>query len=170
MEHTKPCPEESGATREDPRPGWDEYFMRIAEVVALRGNCIKRKVAAIVVKDRRVISTGYNGTPRGVRNCHEGGCPRCDDERVPSGTRLDECLCCHAEENAITQAAYHGTSLKGAALYSTMSPCLTCAKMIINSGIEEVVYNQRYPLGETSLNLLGEAGVTVRQFEVGGDG
>ena len=168
MDQTNPSPEKRGAAPVAPRPGWDEYFMRIAEVVALRGNCIKRKVAALVVKDRRIVSTGYNGTPRGVRNCHEGGCPRCNDEGVESGTRLDECLCCHAEENAITQAAYHGTSLKGATLYSTMSPCLMCAKMIINSGIEEVVYDQRYPLGETSLNLLAEAGVTVRQFEGGG--
>jgi dCMP deaminase len=140
--------------------------MRIAEVVALRGNCIKRKVAAVVVKDRRIISTGYNGTPRGVRNCSEGGCPRCRDEDIPSGTRLDECVCCHAEENAITQAAYHGTSLKGATLYSTMSPCLLCAKMIINSGIQEVVFNQHYPLAAAALNLLAEAGVGVRQFEL----
>ena len=148
------------------RPDWDEYFMRIAEVVALRSNCLKRQVAAIVVKDRRVTTTGYNGTPMGTRNCNEGGCPRCSDEEVESGTRLDECLCCHAEENAITQAAYHGTCLRDTTLYSTMSPCLLCAKMIINSGIREVVYNQQYPLGTASLNLLREAGITVRQCEL----
>tara|TARA_B100001013_G_scaffold328509_1_gene242289 strand:+ start:302 stop:790 length:489 start_codon:yes stop_codon:yes gene_type:complete len=147
------------------RPGWDEYFMKIAEVVALRSNCVKRKVAAIVVKDRRIISTGYNGTPRGVKNCNEGGCPRCNSE-TKSGTRLDECLCSHAEENSITQAAYHGTTINGATLYTTMSPCLMCAKMIINGGIAEVVYNEEYTLGETSLNLLREAGIASRQVHL----
>ena len=90
--------------REVPRPGWDEYFMNIATVAASRSNCLKRKVAAIIVRDKRVISTGYNGTPRGTRNCNEGGCPRCNN-MAPSGASLDECLCCHGEENAITQAA-----------------------------------------------------------------
>jgi dCMP deaminase len=144
------------------RPGWDEYFMSIAKVVATRSNCIKRKVAAIIVKDRRVISTGYNGTPRGARNCNEGGCPRCNS-MAESGTALEECLCSHGEENAITQAAYHGTSLKGATLYTTFAPCLLCTKMIINSGISEVVYNQEYPLNERAMDLLRECGVAVRR-------
>ena len=140
------------------RPGWDEYFMRIAGIVALRSNCMKRKVAAVVVKDRRIISTGYNGTPRGVTNCNEGGCPRCN-ELADSGTRLDECLCSHAEENAIVQAAYHGISVNRATLYSICSPCLICTKMIINAGIARVVYNLEYPLHGTAGNLLAEAGV-----------
>lgn len=140
------------------RPGWDEYFMRIAMIVALRSNCMKRKVAAVVVKDRRIISTGYNGTPRGVKNCNEGGCPRCN-ALADSGTRLDECLCSHAEENAIVQAAYHGISVKGATLYSTFSPCLICTKIVINAGIERVVYNLDYPLSDTASKLLDEAGV-----------
>jgi dCMP deaminase len=147
------------------RPSWDEYFMNIAKVVATRSNCMKRKVAAIIVKDRRVVSTGYNGTPRGARNCNEGGCPRCNG-MAPSGTALDECLCCHGEENAITQAAYHGTSLKGTTLYSTYAPCLLCTKMIINSGIAEVVYNQDYPLNERALSLLEECGVVLRRHKV----
>jgi dCMP deaminase len=145
------------------RPGWDEYFMSIAQVVASRSNCVKRKVAAIIVKDRRIISTGYNGTPRGTRNCNEGGCPRCNN-LAASGTALDECLCSHGEENAITQAAYHGTSLKGTVLYSTFSPCLLCTKMIINAGITEVVYNHEYPLSQTAMALLKEAGVTLRKL------
>lgn len=144
------------------RPDWDEYFMSIAKVVALRSNCLKRKVAAIVVKDRRIISTGYNGTPRGTRNCNEGGCPRCNS-LAESGTNLEQCLCSHAEENAITQAAYHGTLLKDSTLYTTYSPCLICSKMIINAGIKEVVYQGEYPLAETALNLLLEAGVKVRK-------
>ncbi len=147
------------------RPDWDEYFMSIAKVVASRSNCIKRKVAAIIVKDRRVISTGYNGTPKGARNCNQGGCPRCNS-MAQSGTGLEECLCCHGEENAITQAAYHGTSLKGATLYTTFAPCLLCTKMIINSGIREVVYNQDYPLNERALALLRECGVILRQNAV----
>jgi dCMP deaminase len=148
------------------RPDWDEYFMNIAKVVASRSNCIKRKVAAIIVKDKRVISTGYNGTPRGARNCNEGGCPRCNS-MARSGTALDECLCSHGEENAITQAAYHGTSLKGACLYTTFAPCLLCTKMIINSGIAEVVYNQDYPLNDIALALLRECGIILRQYRVG---
>jgi dCMP deaminase len=147
------------------RPTWDEYFMSIARVVAMRSNCMKRKVAAIIVKDMRVVSTGYNGTPRGARNCNEGGCPRCNG-MAASGTALDECLCCHGEENAITQAAYHGTSLKGATLYTTFAPCLLCTKMIINSGIAEVVYNQDYPLNETALSLLRECGIVLRRHKV----
>jgi dCMP deaminase len=147
------------------RPTWDAYFMNIAKVVATRGNCIKRKVAAIIVKDRRVISTGYNGTPRGAKNCNEGGCPRCN-HLAESGTALDECLCCHGEENAITQAAYHGISLKGSTLYTTFAPCLLCTKMIINSGIAEVVYNQDYPLNDRALALLSECGVVLRQHRI----
>jgi len=147
------------------RPDWDEYFMNIAKVVASRSNCIKRKVAAIIVKDKRVVSTGYNGTPRGARNCNEGGCPRCNS-MAPSGTALEDCLCCHGEENAITQAAYHGTSLKGATLYTTFAPCLLCTKMIINSGIMEVVYNKEYPLNDRALALLAECHIQLRQIRV----
>jgi dCMP deaminase len=150
-------------SRKLPRPDWDEYFMGIARVVALRSNCIKRKVAAVVVKDRRIISTGYNGTPRGVKNCNEGGCPRCNS-LAESGQDLDKCFCNHAEENAITQSAYHGGSLKDALLYTTFSPCLHCTKIIINSGIVEVVYKATYAIDETSLNLLKEAGIKTRQI------
>ncbi len=145
------------------RPGWDDYFMSIARMVCSRSNCVKRKVGTVVSKDRRIISTGYNGTPRGTRNCNEGGCPRCSNF-APGGTRLDECLCSHAEENAITQAAYHGVSLREATLHTTLAPCLQCTKLIINAGLSEVVYNAAYPLGETALALLQESGVKARQF------
>ena len=145
------------------RPPWDEYFMSIARVVASRSNCIKRKVGSIVVSDRRIISTGYNGTPRGTLNCNEGGCPRCASG-AEAGTQLEECLCSHAEENAITQAAFHGVSVRGASVYTTFSPCLMCTKMIINAGISEVIYDSPFPLGETSLRLLHEAGVKLRRL------
>ena len=143
------------------RPDWDEYFMEIAHVVALRSNCLRRHVAAVIVKDRRIISTGYNGTPRGIRNCNEGGCPRCASH-APSGTNPTECLCSHGEENAIVQAAYHGICVKDSTLYTTYSPCLLCAKMIINAGIREVVYRERYSIDSTARAILQEAGVKIR--------
>lgn len=146
-----------------PRPSWDEYFMNIARVVASRSNCVKRRVAAIVVKDRRIISTGYNGTPRGVRNCSDGGCPRCN-RLTTGGKDLGDCLCSHGEENAITQAAYHGISIKDTSLYTTFAPCLMCTKMIINTGIQEVIYNEEYPLNDVSFSLLKEAGISVRKL------
>jgi dCMP deaminase len=149
------------------RPDWDEYFMAIAKTVAMRSSCIKRKVAAVIVKENRIISTGYNGTPRGIPNCNSGGCPRCNS-MTPSGHGLDECICSHAEENSITQAAYHGVSIKGGTIYITYSPCLTCAKMIINSGIQEVVYNEHYSIAEAPLGLLQKAGIRVRAIEIGG--
>jgi dCMP deaminase len=148
------------------RPGWDEYFLSIARVVATRSNCVKRKVAAIITVDRRIISTGYNGTPRGTRNCNEGGCPRCN-AFGPGGADLGECVCSHAEENAITQSAYHGVSVRGGTVYTTFSPCLMCTKMIINAGLQEVVYSAEYPLGDTSLDLLREGGVKARQLQLG---
>jgi dCMP deaminase len=147
------------------RPEWDHYFMGIAKVVALRSNCIKRKVAAVIVRDQRIISTGYNGTPRGVKNCSEGGCPRCNSIDA-SGKGLEECLCSHAEENAIVQSAYHGVAIKGSTLYTTFSPCLMCTKMIINAGIKEVVYNMDYSLTETAFRLLQEAGIILRKLSV----
>jgi len=145
------------------RPSWDEYFMSIARVVASRSNCIKRKVGSVIALDRRIISTGYNGTPRGIRNCNEGGCPRCAGA-AEAGTRLDECLCSHAEENAITQSAYHGVSVRGGTVYTTFCPCLICTKMIINAGLSEVVYDAHFPLGEVSVALFREAGIKVRQL------
>ena len=151
-------------SKKNPRPGWDDYFIGIARVVALRSNCIKRKVAAVIVKDRRVISTGYNGTPRGVKNCNEGGCPRCT-LYGSQGTKLEECFCSHAEENAITQAAYHGVNLREATLYTTFSPCLICTKMIINTGIKKVVYSVDYSLDEISLRLLKEAKVGIERLK-----
>ena len=145
------------------RPDWDTYFMDIAHTVARRGNCSRRQVAAIIVIEKRIISTGYNGTPRGVRNCFDGGCERCASN-APSGTDLTTCICCHAEENAITQAAFHGIRLRDATIYVTISPCLTCAKMIINSGIVEVIYGGDYAFNEQTRKLFAEAGVKCRKL------
>jgi dCMP deaminase len=147
------------------RPSWDQYFMDIARQVAARSNCMKRQVAAVIVSDRRIISTGYNGTPRGVKNCNEGGCPRCNGFSE-SGRNLEECLCSHGEENAIVQASYHGIAIKDATLYTTYSPCLLCSKMIINAGIRRVVYNEAYPLNDTATRMLKEAGVDLVKLKV----
>lgn len=157
-------PKKKGAAEpRRPRPEWDEYFMNIARVVALRGNCLRRRVAAIIVKDEQIISTGYNGTPRGVKNCFEGGCERCASD-LPSGAGLGECVCSHAEENAIAQAAYHGIALADATLYCTMSPCLICARMIINAGIREVVFENEYEFSARTKRLFREAGVKFRRL------
>lgn len=146
------------------RPSWDEYFLQVAQMVASRSNCVKRHVGAVIALDRRIVSTGYNGTPRGTRNCNEGGCPRCNGF-AESGARLDECLCSHGEENAIVQAAYHGTPVRGGTIYTTFFPCLFCTKLIINAGIAEVVYDASYHMDDRSRALLEEAGVRVRQVE-----
>lgn len=145
------------------RPGWDDYFMDIAHVVASRGNCARRKVAAVIVKDRRIISTGYNGTPRGIRNCIDGGCHRCAGDAA-SGENLGDCICSHAEENAIVQAAYHGIAVSGGTLYCTISPCLMCTRMIINAGIREVVYQGEYRFTAQARQLFREAKVNCRQL------
>ena len=147
----------------DPRPSWDEYFMGIAKVVASRSNCSRRHVAAVIVKDNHILSTGYNGTPHGVKNCFAGGCPRCGG-KVESGTHLEECLCVHAEQNAICQAAFFGHAVKDATIYITLSPCLTCAKLIINAGIKEVVYGGDYAFLDTVKDIFKSAGVSHRKY------
>jgi len=139
------------------RPTWDEYFMKIAHLVAERSTCTRRRVGAIIVKDKRIISTGYNGAPRGLKHCLEVGCLR-EQMGIPSGERQELCRGAHAEQNAIIQAAASGVSMGGATMYCTTAPCSTCAKMIINAGIRRLVLGERYPdaLGET---LVGEAGI-----------
>ena len=146
------------------RPDWDTYFMDIAHVVKRRSNCSRRDVAALIVRDRRIISTGYNGTPSGIKNCFEGGCPRCASS-ARTGERLGECICAHAEENAIIQAACYGVALRGATLYSTDSPCLLCAKMIVTAGIKEVVFESLYRFSTQAARLLKTAGIRCRRFK-----
>ncbi|MBM4142188.1 MAG: dCMP deaminase family protein [Lentisphaerae bacterium] len=153
-------------TEKPVRPGWDAYFMDIAGVAASRSNCRRRRVGAVIVRDRRVVSMGYNGTPRGIRNCFEGGCARCAGD-APSGAALGDCVCCHAEENAIVQAAYHGIAVRDGTMYSTLSPCLLCAKMIINAGVTRVVYGDEYEFGAQTRRLLAEAGVACERLAGG---
>ena len=146
------------------RPDWDHYFMEIAQVVSKRSTCLRRSVGAVIVKNKQILATGYNGTPHGVVNCFAGGCPRCA-HTSESGTHLEECLCVHAEQNAICQAALHGHAIEGSTIYITISPCLTCAKLIINSGISEVVYGGDYAFLDTVKELFRQAGVKHRKFK-----
>ncbi len=148
-----------------PRPSWDEYFMSLAHLAATRSTCVRRRVGAVIVKDRMVLSTGYNDTPRGMTNCGEGGCERCRSGAAP-GTALDTCLCLHAEQNAIVQAAYHGVGIAGGMIYSTHQPCLTCAKMIVNGGLVRIVYDAPYP-DAVAERMLRDAAVELVRFPGG---
>lgn len=144
------------------RPSWDEYFMDIVELIKTRSTCIRRQVGALIVKDKRILATGYNGAPMGCRHCIEIGCLR-DQLNVPSGQRHELCRAIHAEQNAIVQAAYSGTSVKDGIMYVTNQPCVLCAKMIINAGIKKVVYRGEYP-DPLAMEMLKEAGVKVINF------
>ncbi|KAJ3085647.1 Deoxycytidine monophosphate (dCMP) deaminase [Quaeritorhiza haematococci] len=148
------------------RPSWDTYFMKLCDWAARRSNCMKRRVGCILVKDRRIIATGYNGTPRNVKNCNEGGCARCN-ENARAGERLDICLCLHAEENALLEAGRERVqSGSDTTLYCNMCPCIGCAKKIVQVGVREVVYSQMYGMEDLTLKLLKEGGVKVRQHRV----
>jgi dCMP deaminase len=143
------------------RPTWDTYFMRMAELASMRTNCMKRRVGAVIVRDHRVIATGYNGTPRGTKNCSEGGCQRCN-HGARAGHALDACLCLHAEENAIIEAGRERCA--GAILFTNLCPCLACTKKIVQAGIQEVVYGASYAMDTRSARLLAEANVYLRHY------
>ena len=146
-----------------PRPDWQTYFMDIAALVATRSTCIRRHVGAVIVKDNRILSTGYNGTPTGIRHCLERGCLR-DELNIPSGQRHELCRGLHAEQNAIIQAAYHGVTIEGGEIYCTNQPCIICAKMIINSGLKKIIIRNSYP-DELATDMLAEAGLKVVVLE-----
>jgi dCMP deaminase len=141
------------------RPSLDEYFLEIAFVVSKRATCLRNHVGAVIVRDKRILSTGYNGAPSGIEHCLDIGCIR-DLEKIPSGTRHEKCRGVHAEQNAIIQAAIHGVSISGATIYSTHQPCILCTKMIINSNIKRVVYATPYP-DLDSLKFFKDAGIEV---------
>jgi dCMP deaminase len=142
------------------RPSWDEYFMGITFLVSQRATCLRRKVGAILVKDRRILATGYNGTPTGITHCDVTGCLR-DQMKVPSGQRHELCRGLHAEQNVLLQAASYGISVKESIMYVTNHPCIICAKMIINAGIKEVVISSSYP-DDASKEFFKQAGIKVR--------
>lgn len=144
------------------RPSWDEYFMEMLDVVKKRSTCLRRQVAAIIVKDKRIIATGYNGAPSGLLHCSEVGCIR-EQKDIPSGEHHELCRGIHAEQNAIIQSAMYGVGVRDATIYITHSPCVLCAKMIINSGMSRIVYKGDYP-DELSLELLNETGIKVIKY------
>lgn len=143
---------------------WDKRFMELTELVGTWASCHRRKVGAVIVKNKRVMTTGYNGAPAGISSCLERGeCLR-EKLNIPSGTCQETCYAAHAEQNAIIQAARYGIDIDGATLYCTHQPCVICAKMIINAGIKRVVYKEGYP-DEFSLKLFKEAGTIINKFE-----
>lgn len=145
------------------RPSNDEYFMNMALLVSSRSTCMRRRVGAVIVKDKRVLSTGYNGSPKGTRHCEELGCIR-EQMNIPSGTRHELCRGVHAEQNAVVQAAYFGVSVKGATIYTTTYPCSMCAKILINAGISEIVYDEGY-VDDLSKQILSETDIVIREFK-----
>ncbi len=145
-----------------PRPNWDEYFLDIAALIARRATCRRRSVGAVLVKDRRILATGYNGAPTGLRHCLDLGCLR-EQQNIPSGERHELCRGLHAEQNSIIQAAFHGVSVKDATLYCTNYPCVICAKMIINAGIARIIFREGYS-DQLSQEMLREATVEVTQL------
>ena len=146
------------------RPSFDEYFMEIAKIVATRSTCLRRQVGAVIVKNNHILSTGYNGAPKGFKHCDEVGCLR-EKLNVPEGQRHELCRGLHAEQNAIIQAAVFGVSIKNATIYTTHFPCSVCSKMIVNAEIREIVYLEYYP-DELSQKILEESNIKVRKLEM----
>jgi dCMP deaminase len=145
------------------RPDWTDYFMDITRLVARRSTCIRRQVGAIVVKDKRILATGYNGVPTGLPHCEDVGCIR-EQNKIPSGQRHELCRGLHAEQNTIIQAAFHGISISGATLFCTTLPCSICLKMLINAGIREIVYEQGYP-DDLAQSLLEQSDLSLTKHK-----
>ncbi len=146
------------------RPDWDEYFMNIALLVSKRSTCIRRQVGAVIVKNKRILSTGYNGVPTGIKHCTEVGCLR-DKLNIPSGEKHELCRGLHAEQNAIIQAAYHGVEIRDSDLYCTNQPCIICSKMLINAGIKNIYYKDGYP-DKLSVEMLEETDINFSRLPV----
>lgn len=143
------------------RPSWDEYFLELAALVSRRRTCLRRSVGAVLVRDKKILATGYNGAPSGLEHCLDIGCLR-EKLKIPSGQRHELCRGLHAEQNVILQAALHGISTKGSTLYITNQPCVICAKMLINAGIKEIVTGGEYP-DKMAREFLREAGIKIRK-------
>ena len=145
------------------RPSWDEYFLKITDLVATRSTCLRRHVGAVLVLEKRILATGYNGAPSGLVHCLDVGCLR-EREEIPSGQRQELCRGIHAEQNAIIQAARHGISISGSVLYCTTQPCVTCTKMLINAGVTRILYLEGYA-DELSRRMIEEAGIDAVKVE-----
>lgn len=145
------------------RPSWDEYFIELAHLVSKRSTCLRRYVGAVLVKDKRILATGYNGAPKGLEHCLDIGCLR-DKLKIPSGERHELCRALHAEQNVLVQAALHGISTRDSIMYVTNQPCIICAKMLINAGIKEIVISEGYP-DARALEFLKKAGVKIRKMK-----
>lgn len=143
----------------DARPSWNDYFLEVADLVATRSTCLRRQVGAVLVRDKRIISTGYNGAPRKLRHCNEVGCLR-EEQSIPSGHRYELCRGVHAEQNAIINAAYYGIATQDSVMYCTNQPCIICARMIINAGIGKVVHRGNFD-DDIAVDLLKEAGIEL---------
>ncbi|MEM0466585.1 MAG: dCMP deaminase family protein [Candidatus Thermoplasmatota archaeon] len=152
-----------GQIPENNRPSYDEYFMEMAHVVSKRSTCLRRKVGALLVKDKHILSTGYNGAPKGLQHCSEVGCLR-EKMNIPSGERHELCRGLHAEQNAIIQAAVFGISIKDAILYCTNTPCVVCIKMLINAGVTEIIYAGDYP-DQLAKEIASESNLKIKRFK-----
>lgn len=164
MPEISSIPGQAGSLQLEGRPDWDTYFMEIATLVSKRSTCLRRQVGAVVVKERNILSTGYNGAPTGITHCEVTGCLR-DKLNVPSGERHELCRGLHAEQNAIIQAAYHGTSIKDSVLYCTNLPCSICSKMIINAGIKKIIYKDGY-MDKLAEEMITESGIEIERLEL----
>lgn len=145
------------------RPSWDEYFLEVAKLVSKRATCLRRKVGAVLVKEKKILATGYNGAPSGLKHCIDIGCLR-EKLKIPSGERHELCYGLHAEQNVLLQAALYGITTKGSILYVTNQPCIICAKMLINAGIKEVVICAGYP-DKLAKKFLKEAKIKIRKIK-----
>ncbi len=152
----------SKAIKAPTRPSWDEYFMEVARLVSKRSTCLRRRVGAVLVKEKKILATGYNGAPSGIKHCIDIGCLR-EKLKIPSGQRHELCRGLHAEHNVLLQAALHGISTKDSHLYITNQPCLICAKMLINAGIKEIIICDGYP-DKLAGKFLKEAKIKIRKI------
>ena len=149
--------------KKDTRPSWDDYFLELAKLVSKRATCLRRSVGAVLVKDKKILATGYNGAPSGFKHCLDIGCLR-EKLKIPSGQRHELCRGLHAEQNVLLQAALYGISTRDSVLYITNQPCIICAKMLINAGIKEIIVSGGYP-DNMAMGFLKEARVKVRTIK-----
>jgi len=152
------------------RPSWDDIFMQVAEVVAQRSTCLRRNVGAVLVKDKHIIATGYNGAPAGMEHCIDKGVCLREELGVPSGEKYELCKSVHAEQNTIIQAAIYGQNTRGAEIYITHAPCMICAKILVNAGVRKVIYKENLISDRLAMDILIDGGVLVENYSPGKNG